>query len=84
MDDSQIHGTIALRVHLDPALPCSAQASRTTRRCSASASAYPSAPSSCKSRVDPSTSVKRKVTVPVGSSFRIARSSAGRERASSP
>ena len=33
-------------------------------------------PSSCRSRVEPSMSVKRKVTVPVGRSARIARSSA--------
>ncbi|MBA3412722.1 MAG: hypothetical protein H0T09_03435 [Actinobacteria bacterium] len=44
---------------------------RRTRRCSASASAYPSAPNSCKSFVEPSTSVKRKVTVPEGRSGRI-------------
>ena len=43
-------------------------ASRITRRCSASASAYASAPSSCSSLVEPSTSVKRNVTVPVGRS----------------
>ena len=42
----------------------------TMRRCSASASAYASAPSECSSRVEPSTSVKRKVTVPVGRSSR--------------
>jgi hypothetical protein len=41
---------------------------RMTCRCTASVSAYASAPNSCKSCVDPSTSVKRKVTVPVGSS----------------
>ena len=44
-----------------------------TRRCSASASAYASAPSSCRSLVEPSTSVKRKVTVPVGRSSRTRR-----------
>src|SRR5205814_7770290 len=41
---------------------------RRTRRCSASASAYDWAPSSCRSFVDLSTSVKRNVTVPAGSS----------------
>src|SRR5919201_4054463 len=46
---------------------CCANASRNTRRCSASASAYAS-PSSCSSRVEPSMSVNRKVTVPEGSS----------------
>ena len=50
--------------------PSPAHASRTTRRCSARASAYASAPSSRSSFVDPSTSVKRKVTVPVGRSDR--------------
>ena len=50
--------------------PLAAHASRTTRRCSASASAYASAASSRRSLVDPSTSVKRKVTVPVGRSDR--------------
>ncbi len=52
--------------------PRAAQASRITRRCSASASAYASAPSSCSSFVEPSTSVKRKVTVPEGRSRRAA------------
>ena len=51
-----------------------------TRRCSASASAYASAPSSWRSRVDPSTSVKRKVTVPEGSPGRTRGSSADHER----
>ena len=60
---------VALGIDLDPAV--AAHASRITRRCSASASAYPSAPSSCSSFVEPSTSVKRKVTVPVGRSLRI-------------
>ena len=50
-----------------------AHASRTTPRCSARASAYPSAPSSCRSLVEPSTSVKRKVTVPLGRSSRTRR-----------
>ncbi len=59
---------VALRVHLDAAP--AAQASRITRRCSARASAYASAPSSCSSFVEPSTSVKRKVTVPDGRSVR--------------
>jgi hypothetical protein len=36
-----------------------------------SASAYASAPSSCSSRVDPSTSVNRKVTVALGSRRRM-------------
>ena len=53
---------VALRVDLDTAMR--RKASRNTRRCSASASPYPSAPSSCKNRVEPSTSVNRKVTVP--------------------
>ena len=56
---------IALRVDLDPLMP--PPASRNARWCSASTSAYPS-PSSCSSRVEPSMSVKRNVTVPVGSS----------------
>src|SRR5690242_9317460 len=62
--------------------PCAAHTSRTTRRCSASASAYRSAPSSRRSFVEPSTSVKRKVTVPVGRSWRIAANdaTAGAER----
>ena len=55
--------------------PARAHASRITRRCSASASAYPSAPSSCRSLVEPSTSVKRKVTVPLGRSPRTTTSS---------
>src|SRR5437588_11698205 len=50
--------------------PCRAQAALTTRRCSARASAYASDPSSWRSLVEPSTSVKRNVTVPVGRSFR--------------
>ena len=62
---------IALGVDLDPAL------GRTrlpiSRRCSASAFAYASAPSECRSFVEPSTSVKRKVTVPVGRSSRTRR-----------
>ena len=43
----------------------------------------PRRPSSCSSFVDPSTSVKRKVTVPVGRSVRTARSSARQDPASS-
>jgi hypothetical protein len=58
---------ITLRVHLNP--PCRANASRNTRRCSSSTSAYAS-PSSCSNFVDPSTSVNRKVTVPEGRSRR--------------
>src|SRR6266581_3842595 len=46
--------------------PKRVQASRIRRRCSASAFEYLSAPSSSSSRVDPSTSLKRKVTVPDG------------------
>src|SRR5437764_14061743 len=38
------------------------------RRCSASAAAYAAAPSSCRSLVEPSTSVNKKVTVPEGRS----------------
>ena len=53
-----IEERIALSVHLDTAL--GREDFRSTRRCSASASAYASAPSSCSSRVDPSTSVKGK------------------------
>ena len=48
---------------------CRANASRRARRWSASRSAY-AAPCSWRSRVEPSTSVKRKVTVPLGSSRR--------------
>src|SRR5205085_662207 len=51
--------------------PCAAKTLRTTRLCSASAAAYPSAPSSCSNRVEPSTSVKSNVTVPAGSSRTI-------------
>src|SRR5580765_472241 len=42
-----------------------------TRRCSANALAYASAPHECRSFVEPSTSVKRKVTVPLGRSSRM-------------
>ena len=49
--------------------PCRANASRNTRRCSSSTSAYAS-PNSCSNFVDPSTSVKRNVTVPEGRSRR--------------
>jgi hypothetical protein len=45
-----------------------ANASRNSRRWSASASSYASAPSSFSKRVDPSMSVKSKVTLPDGSS----------------
>ena len=62
---------VALGVHLDPAV--GRQTSRTSARCSARASAYLSAPSSCSSLVEPSTSVKRKVTVPDGRSVCTAR-----------
>jgi hypothetical protein len=50
--------------------PFTAHASRITALCSASAVAYASKPISRSIDVDPSTSVKRKVTVPVGSSGR--------------
>jgi hypothetical protein len=56
---------ITLRVDL-VATPA-AKTARSTRRCSPSASAYDSAPSSCSSRVEPSTSVNKKVTVALGS-----------------
>jgi hypothetical protein len=56
--------------------PRAAHASRMTRGCSASASAYASAPSAWRSRVDPSTSVNRKVTVPEESPGRTRGSSA--------
>ena len=46
--------------------PWRPNASRSTRRCSTSASAYRSAPSSCSSRDDPSTSENKNVTVPRG------------------
>ena len=46
--------------------PCRPNASRTTRRCSPSASAYRSHRARASSRVDPSMSVKRNVTVPRG------------------
>ena len=49
--------------------PCAAAASRTIRRCSASASAYRAGPSSCSRRVEPSMSVKSSVTVPSGSAL---------------
>ena len=45
---------------------CAPNASRRMRRCSASAFAYSAVPSSWSSFVEPSTSVKRKVTVPDG------------------
>src|SRR5215208_2620825 len=48
--------------------PCRANAARSTRRWSLSAAAYGSTPSSCNSFVEFSTSVKRNVTVPRGSS----------------
>jgi hypothetical protein len=57
---------VPLGVDLDPAVPLERVAKR-ARRCSARASAYAS-PSSCSRRVDPSMSVKRKVTVPAGRS----------------
>ena len=57
--------------------PCRANASLSARLCSARSSAY-RAPCSWRSRVDPSTSVKRKVTVPPGRSRIVtARSSHG-------
>jgi hypothetical protein len=59
---------IALRVDLDPTMGGAGR--RISRRCSARASAYPSAPSSPNSRVEPSMSVKRKVTRPAGRSGR--------------
>jgi hypothetical protein len=46
--------------------PSIEQISRTIRLCSARACPYDSAPSSCRSIVEPSTSVKRRVIVPVG------------------
>src|SRR5436190_2384740 len=46
---------------------CRTKASRSTRLCSANVCAYAS-PSSCNNHVEPSMSVKRNVTVPVGSS----------------
>jgi hypothetical protein len=46
--------------------PWRAAAARNTRRCSARAALYLSTPSSPSRRVDPSTSVNRKVTVPEG------------------
>src|SRR5262245_36323389 len=49
-------------------------APRTARRCSPSACAYWSGPSSRRSTVEPSTSVKRNVTVPVGRWARTATS----------
>ncbi len=58
--------SVTLRVNLDSALGRARIANHAT--CSASASAYASSPSSRRSRVDPSTSVKRKVTVPLGRS----------------
>jgi hypothetical protein len=63
--------------------PWRSKASRMTRRCSARCLPYSSAPSSCNSRVEPSMSVKRKVTVPVGRSVRMTRSSARRDPSSS-
>src|SRR6266576_2296120 len=48
--------------------PLLLKASRRMRRCSPSALANSSAPSWCKSVVEPSTSVNRKVTVPEGRS----------------
>ena len=50
--------------------PSDTHASRTIRRWSSSATAYLSGPSSSSSRVDPSTSVNRNVTVPEGRSAR--------------
>ena len=60
---------VSLRVHLDSVV--SWQAARTILRCAESASSYASSPISSSSLVEPSTSVKRKVTVPVGRSGRI-------------
>ena len=48
--------------------PWRSNTARSTRRCSANASAYRSGPSPCNSRVDPSTSINTNVTVPLGSS----------------
>ena len=56
---------VTLSVNLDPSV--AVERPRRTRRCSASTSAYRS-PSSCSNLVEPSMSVKRKVTVPPGSS----------------
>ena len=60
---------VPLRVHLDAAVGC-----RTPRAGCADGrrapAAYSAAPSSCRSVVEPSTSVKRKVTVPEGRSRR--------------
>jgi hypothetical protein len=47
--------------------PAASNASRSSRLCAASASLYRSRPSAFSSRVEPSMSVNRKVTVPVGS-----------------
>ncbi len=60
--------------------PLSAEASRIAFRCAARASAYCSTPSSVRSDVEPSTSVKTKVTVPAGSSGRVQGSFAGRKQ----
>jgi hypothetical protein len=78
-----VRTTVALRVHLHSAV-AGERASRSTRRCSAKASAYES-PSSCRSLVEPSMSVKRKVTVPLGRSSRTRLFSlAGLDLVSSP
>ena len=76
---------VALRVDLDAAgesapqkpspwvststPPWAEKALRRKRRCSARARTYPSSPSSSISRVEPSMSVNRRVTVPLGSSI---------------
>jgi hypothetical protein len=62
----RIKKCVPLCVDLHAAVPGARP--RSSRRCSASASSYPSAPSSLRRRVEPSISVKSKVTVPVGSS----------------
>src|SRR5439155_12244861 len=46
--------------------PWRPNASRNVRRCSVSAAAYPVAPRSCSNLVEPSMSLKRNVTVPLG------------------
>ena len=64
----RIEESVTLRIDLDASWELNT--SRRTVRCFANTSAYPLVPSSCNSRVDPSTSANKNVTVPEGRSPR--------------
>jgi hypothetical protein len=65
--DAYSHGTCASPCVSTSTPPCRENESRSTRRCAARTSAYWS-PSSSNRRVEPSMSVKSRVTVPLGRS----------------